>query len=109
VHGYGRRWAVEGTFSAIKRTLGEGLRSRRGDLRLREAQRKVIAYNKLLMAQLCNKADLRKQQYQSIMASFSLKHLGSPKHFVHIGISSRMHLVKRRLRNSIHHLQFSGI
>jgi hypothetical protein len=50
VHGYGRRWAVEGTFSAIKRTLGEGLRSRRGDLRLREAQRKAIAYNKLLMA-----------------------------------------------------------
>lgn len=50
VHGYGRRWAVEGTFSAIKRTLGEGLRSRRGDLRLREAQRKAINYNRLLMA-----------------------------------------------------------
>jgi transposase len=50
VHGYGRRWAVEGTFSVIKRTLGENLRSRRGDLRLREAQRKAIVYNRLLMA-----------------------------------------------------------
>jgi len=50
VHGYGRRWAVEGTFSAVKRTLGESLRSRRSDLRLREAQRKAVAYNKLLMA-----------------------------------------------------------
>jgi transposase len=37
VHGYGRRWAVESAFSAIKRTLGE-------------AQRKAVAYNKLLMA-----------------------------------------------------------
>jgi hypothetical protein len=41
---------VEGTFSVIKRTLGENLRSRRGDLRLREAQRKTIVYNRLLMA-----------------------------------------------------------
>ena len=50
MHGYGRRWAVEGTFSAIKKTLGEGLRSPRRDLRLREAQRRVVVYNKLLMA-----------------------------------------------------------
>ena len=50
VKGYGRRWSVEATFSALKRTLGEGLRSRRGDLRLREAQRKAVAYNKLLLA-----------------------------------------------------------
>ena len=47
---YGRRWMVEGAFSAIKRMLGDGLRSRRDDLRLREAQRKAVAYTRLLMA-----------------------------------------------------------
>jgi transposase len=36
VHDYGRRWAIEGAFSAIKRTLGESLPSRRSNLRLRE-------------------------------------------------------------------------
>ncbi len=50
VHGYGRRWAIEGTFSAIKRVLGENFRSRRDNLRLREAQRKAVAYDRLLMA-----------------------------------------------------------
>lgn len=47
---YGRRWSVEGAFSALKRTLGESLRSRRDDLMLKEALRKVAAYNRLLLA-----------------------------------------------------------
>lgn len=47
---YGRRWSVEGVFSALKRTLGESLRSRRDDLMQKEALRKVAAYNRLLLA-----------------------------------------------------------
>ncbi len=44
VKGYGRRWSAEGTFGAIKRMLDESLRSRREDLLLREAMRKVAAF-----------------------------------------------------------------
>lgn len=47
---YGRRWSVEGSFSALKRTLGKSLRSRRDDLMLKKALRKVAAYNRLLLA-----------------------------------------------------------
>jgi IS5 family transposase len=49
-HSYALRWKVECAFSAIKRTMGEALRSTRSDLMLREAQRKFIAYNKLVRA-----------------------------------------------------------
>ena len=47
---YWRRWNVEIVFSAVKRVLGESLRSRRSDLMLREAQHKFIAYNRLVFA-----------------------------------------------------------
>lgn len=50
VHGYGRRWAVEGAFSAVKRVMGESLRSRRSDQMLREAQHKFVQYGRLMMA-----------------------------------------------------------
>jgi transposase len=43
---YGRRLMVQGAFSAIKRMLGDGLRSRRDDRRLRKA----VAYTMFLMA-----------------------------------------------------------
>jgi hypothetical protein len=42
--GYGRRWAVESFFSALKRTMGSGLRARRPDQQLAEAALKVLAY-----------------------------------------------------------------
>jgi len=41
---YGRRWAVESFFSALKRTMGSALRSRRPDQMLAEAALKVLAY-----------------------------------------------------------------
>jgi transposase len=49
-HSYGQRWIVEGAFSAVKRIMGEALRSRRSDLMLREAQHKFVQYGRLLMA-----------------------------------------------------------
>ncbi len=42
--GYGRRWAVESFFTALKRTTGAGLRARRPDQQLAEAALKVLAY-----------------------------------------------------------------
>jgi len=45
-------------FSAMKRVLGEALLARRSDFMLRGAQYKEVAYNKLLMAQLCDTACL---------------------------------------------------
>jgi len=42
---YGRRWAVETFFSAMKRTLGAALRARQPQQQLREALRKVLAYS----------------------------------------------------------------
>lgn len=48
---YWLRWNVEIVFSAVKRTLGEALRSKRSDLMLREAQHKFIAYNRLVFAE----------------------------------------------------------
>ncbi|MEK6987850.1 MAG: IS5 family transposase [Candidatus Thermoplasmatota archaeon] len=47
-HGYGRRWAVEGTFSAVKRIFGESVRARRRDLMVREVRTKFALYNALL-------------------------------------------------------------
>jgi len=41
---YGRRWAVESFFSALKRTMGSTLRARRPDQLLAEAALKVLAY-----------------------------------------------------------------
>ena len=49
-HEYRLRWRAEIVFSAVKRTLGEALRSTRSDLMLREAQHKFIAYNRLVFA-----------------------------------------------------------
>ncbi len=50
VKGYGHRWSVEGAFSSLKRVLGESLLSRRDDLMMKEAPRKVAAYKRLLVA-----------------------------------------------------------
>lgn len=47
---YGRRWSAEGASSSLKRVLDESLRSRRDDLMLKEALRKVAVYNRLLLA-----------------------------------------------------------
>jgi len=44
-HGYGRRWKVETMFSAVKRTEGESVRSKRPDLALREAERMFVQYS----------------------------------------------------------------
>lgn len=41
---YGRRWAVESFFSALKRTMGATLNARRPDQLLAEAAFKVLAY-----------------------------------------------------------------
>lgn len=41
---YGRRWAVESFFSALKRTMGSALKARRPDQMLAEAALKVLAY-----------------------------------------------------------------
>lgn len=46
---YDRRRSAEGSFSSIRRVLDEWLRSRRDDLRTREAMRKAV-YNRLLTA-----------------------------------------------------------
>jgi hypothetical protein len=42
---YGRRWAAESFFSAMKRTLGAALRARQPQQQLTEALRKVLAYS----------------------------------------------------------------
>ncbi len=47
-HGYGKRWSVEGTFSAVKRIFGESVRSRRRDLMFQEVRAKFALYNMLL-------------------------------------------------------------
>lgn len=43
--GYGRRWAVESFFSAMKRVVGASLRARQPEQQLTEALRKVLAYS----------------------------------------------------------------
>lgn len=47
-HGYGMRWSVEWTFSAVKRIFGESVRSRRRDLMFQEVRAKFALYNLLL-------------------------------------------------------------
>lgn len=47
-HGYGRRWAVEGFFSAVKRCFGESVRASSPDKMIREVKRKFLFYNLLL-------------------------------------------------------------
>jgi len=42
--GYNRRWVVESFFSALKRTMGSALSTRRPDQMLAEAALKVLAY-----------------------------------------------------------------
>ena len=51
---YWLRWNVEVVFSAVKRVLGEALRSHRSDLMLREAQHKFWTYNQLVVEDLVN-------------------------------------------------------
>ena len=41
---FGRRWAVEGFFSALKRTMGSALSARRQEQMVAEAAIKVLAY-----------------------------------------------------------------
>jgi Transposase DDE domain len=42
--GYGRRWAVESFFSALKRTMGSAVNARRANQMISEAALKVLAY-----------------------------------------------------------------
>jgi hypothetical protein len=42
---YGRRWAAESFFSAMKRSLGAAVRARHPSQQLKEALRKVLAYS----------------------------------------------------------------
>ena len=39
------RWKVETIFSAIKRKMGEAVRSKRPDLALKQAERMVVQYS----------------------------------------------------------------
>lgn len=48
IHGYGRRWAVEGVFSAIKRIFGETVRATSPDGMIKEAARMIASYSILL-------------------------------------------------------------
>ena len=43
--GYTMRWKVETMFSAIKRKMGEAVRSKRPDLALKQAERMVVQYS----------------------------------------------------------------
>jgi hypothetical protein len=47
-HEYGKRWAVEGFFSAVKRCFGEGLRARSVEGMMREVEMKFKLYNLML-------------------------------------------------------------
>jgi transposase len=49
-HGYSKRWKVETMFSAIKRKMGEAVRSKRPDLALKQAERMFVQYSKLRKA-----------------------------------------------------------
>jgi hypothetical protein len=44
-HGYGKRWAVEGFFSAVKRCFGETVRAASPEGMIREVKRKFALYN----------------------------------------------------------------
>lgn len=47
-HGYGRRWAVEGFFSAAKRCFGESVRARSPEGMVREIRRNFVLYSMLM-------------------------------------------------------------
>jgi len=47
-HGYGRRWAAEWRFSAVKRISGESVMSKRTDLMFKEVRMKFAIYSILL-------------------------------------------------------------
>jgi len=44
---YNKRWKAETMFSAIKRRMGEAVRSKRPDLALKQAERMVVQYSML--------------------------------------------------------------
>ncbi|KXB05748.1 hypothetical protein AKJ49_00170 [candidate division MSBL1 archaeon SCGC-AAA382A03] len=44
-HDYGKRWAVEGFFSAVKRCFGETVRAASPEGMVREVKRKFALYN----------------------------------------------------------------
>ncbi|MDI6902775.1 MAG: IS5 family transposase, partial [Methanocellales archaeon] len=47
-HGYGQRWAAEGLLSAVKRIMGESVRSTSQEGMFREVKMKFIFYNMLI-------------------------------------------------------------
>jgi hypothetical protein len=47
-HDYGKRWAVEGVFSSVKRIFGESVRAHSQISAIQEAKRKFMIYNMLL-------------------------------------------------------------
>jgi len=51
-HGYNMRWKAETMFSAVKRRVGESVRSKRPDLALREAKMMFVQYS--LMKEAAN-------------------------------------------------------
>jgi hypothetical protein len=48
MHQYGRRWAVEGLFSSIKRIFGETVRASSTEEMVSEVKRSFILYNILI-------------------------------------------------------------
>ena len=48
MHPYGRRWAVEGLFSSIKRIFGETVRAVSPEGMISEVKRAFILYNILI-------------------------------------------------------------
>ena len=50
MHDYGKRWAVEGVFSSVKRIFGESVRAHSQYSAFQEAKRKFLIYNMLLNA-----------------------------------------------------------
>ena len=51
---YSLRWMIEYVFSAVKRTMGSELRSRRRDLMLSEAEGKFWTWNEVRRMDLIN-------------------------------------------------------
>jgi hypothetical protein len=47
--GYGKRWKVEGVYSAVKRIFGESVRSSSQEGMMREAMMKFQCYNMLVV------------------------------------------------------------
>ncbi len=46
--GYGKRWAVEGVFSSVKRIFGESVRAHTQISAFQEVKRKFLIYNMLM-------------------------------------------------------------